>query len=456
MKLLQRNKMHHLLKGFCVLFALVMGISYGVPALAVDDQNEENRYYLGITVNAGNNDGFSDENEIDEDDPHYGWDLGSFTVNGYTQVLHDENGVPVFLKNVGDEVALWYNLKQNIDKLNDNEDLSISAEEAGWDSYFKTKKTDFGRGCLIIRFTDYHNETHDPQMYTNYLEANTKQNANTKVELCEEGDYEVALDYEIEEKEAFWRPNSYNEYRVFFKFKVRNGNSMVFPRDVKTKEELNNTSFTEDGFFVDLAKSRYLEVMVKKEVLKEGTNGLVEDTRFNRPAKDGEEFTEEGVYSLTAKNDYTQEETTKKIYVGKNSILKAYVTMGLSINEIQYQLDHGATIGDDGVLVAKEITVDEDVDETPLTESEEGITVTEGDSAETPESEPVAEPEEESGGKSWILYVAIGGGVLLLLIIIICVVSKGKKKKVKPAIEQKPDSTDGQKTDVDEDREEGE
>lgn len=58
---------------------------------------------------------------------------------------------------------------------------------------------------------------------------------------------------------------------------------MIFPRDVKTGAELTNETITENGFMLDLAKSRYLNIDIKKEILLEGSNGLVEDVRFNKP-----------------------------------------------------------------------------------------------------------------------------------------------------------------------------
>ena len=70
---------------------------------------------------------------------------------------------------------------------------------------------------------------------------------------------------------------------------------MVYPFDVLTGEELTNSSITENGFRLDLARSRYLAINVKKQQLKAGADGLTEDVRFNRPAKDGDEYTEEGV-----------------------------------------------------------------------------------------------------------------------------------------------------------------
>lgn len=126
---------------------------------------------------------------------------------------------------------------------------------------------------------------------------------------------------------------------------------MVYPFDIKTKEELRNTSITENGFYIDLANSKYLDVTIKREVLKDGADGLVEDTRYNRPAKSGDEFLEEGVYTITVKNVYTNETTTKKIYVGKNPELKAHVQTGRSIENIRLLVSEGAKIDEEGNLI---------------------------------------------------------------------------------------------------------
>ena len=125
---------------------------------------------------------------------------------------------------------------------------------------------------------------------------------------------------------------------------------MVFPFDTQTGEELTNTAITENGFYLDLAKSRYLDINIRKEMLAEGADGLVEDVRFNRPAKDGDCYTDEGIYTITVSNRYTNQQTIKKIYVGTNKILKAYMVTGLSIEEINRQLSLGAVINSDGTM----------------------------------------------------------------------------------------------------------
>ena len=276
-------------------------------------------------------------------------------MSGFTDKVKESDGNIVFLKNVGDKVTLWFNLNQNINELNGDKDLKITDDTEGYDKYFETERTDFGKGTLIIRYTDYNNNSSEPQVYKNYLAANTSVGADTKVQLFEEGDYEVALDYEVTSDQLI---DKVGHYRIFFTFSVRNGNCMVYPLDVSTGSELTNSSMTENGFMLDLAKSRYLQINVKREVLTDSADGLVEDTRSNAPAKDGEKYTEEGIYTITATNQYTNQKTTKKIYVGTNNLMKAVMTSGLSIEEINKLISEGATIDDEGTLtLAKESEV---------------------------------------------------------------------------------------------------
>lgn len=188
------------------------------------------RYNLGELVNTGKDNGYSGNDKITLNDPHYGWKLGQFFVEGFTSYNDDNKEQPIFLKNAGDEVTLKFNLQQDIAKLNGNEKLSINENTNGYDEYFGIEKTNLERGALFIRVTDYQNVTGSPEIYTNYLAANAAETADTTVKLCEEGDYEVALDYEIKDQANLFA--SYHNYRISFKFSVRNGNCMIFPREV--------------------------------------------------------------------------------------------------------------------------------------------------------------------------------------------------------------------------------
>ncbi len=309
--------------------------------------DKEKRYSLGNLVNTGKDNGYSGFDNIEGDDPHYGWELGNFFVSGYTE----KNDEMVFLKNVGDKITLWFNLKEDIDQLHGNKDLRIVEDKDGYDQQFQTPKINFGRGALIIQYTDYEGIKHEPVIYENYLEALTSAGADVRVRFFEEGDYKVALDYKLKNTKGI--PKTY-DYRISFDFKVRNGNCMVYPFDVITKSELTDSSVTENGFYLDLARSRYLKINVKMARWTKGANGYVEDVRYNRPAKDGDEYIEEGIYTIEVNNPSTGKVTEKKIYVGTDHVLKASMKADnsvYSINEISKMVEQGARIEDDGTIV---------------------------------------------------------------------------------------------------------
>lgn len=311
-------------------------------------------FYLGSPVNAGLDTGYNEGNEITRQDPHFGWSLGRFAISGYTGIAETADGTPIFLKTQDDKISLSFELAQDIDAINGNEILTVNGDSDGYDQYFQIDRTDFGQGALIVRHTNYQNATGEPQIYTDYL-SGIESGANTEVILLEEGDYEVRLDYELKNDVRHVGPVSllpeYTNYKIDIKFQVRNGNSMVFPFDLATGSELTNQSLAPSGFYLDLARSRYLDINVKKEVMAAGANGLAEDTRFNGPARDGDQYTEEGIYTITAKNPSTGQETVKTIYVGSNPVLKAYAVTGLPIETINERLANGEVVAEDGNLV---------------------------------------------------------------------------------------------------------
>ena len=301
-------------------------------------------------INTGKDNGFSGSVAINNKDPHFGWELGYFVINGYTRDL-TKDGQNYFLKNVGDRVTLWFHLNQNINQLNGNAKITVAEDKNAYDQVFSIKNTNFKHGTLVVRYTDREGKPHDPVIYTDFLAANATTGANTKVELFEEGDYEVALDYEIQDASQAFSP--VYDYKIAFTFAIRNGNCMVYPFDIVTGAELADRAVTANGFRLDLARSRYLDIDVKREAFTQGASGLEGDVRYNRPATDGEEYKDEGLYTFTVKNLYTGEQTTKMIYVGSNEILRAYMkNPKLSIEDIEEQLANGAHISSDGTIVA--------------------------------------------------------------------------------------------------------
>lgn len=310
---------------------------------------------IGEKEKTGKDNGYLGKVDIDKNDPHYGWDLGTFIINGYTRKTVSE-GTTIFLKNVGDKVTLWFSLNQDIYKLNGKDTLSISEDSNGYDQYFEIPQTDFKHGALIIRYTDFEGNTHEPVIYTDFLAANAITGADTRVQLFEEGDYEVSLDYEIKNEIfqvwPFPAAKEYTNYKIFFEFSIRNGNCMVYPFDIESGNELSDNDITARGFRLDMAKSRYLTIDVTRSALYIGENGLLlEDVRYNGPAKDNDLYIEEGIYTFTVKNLYTGESTVKTIYVGTDKYLLALSKNGCTVTDLNEKIKQLATISEDGTIM---------------------------------------------------------------------------------------------------------
>lgn len=400
---------------------------------------------LGEKINTGKDNGYSGNEPIDKDDPHYGWDIGYFYVNGYTRETVSSENTPVFLKNVGDKVTLWFHLSEDIRKLRGNENLTISEDTNGYDRYFEIEQTNFEHGTLIIQYTNAQGEDQEPIIYTDYLAANARTGANTKVQLFEEGDYVVSLDYEIKSMGGPLNAIAdYTNYKIQFQFSIRNGNCMVYPFDSITGAELADNAITENGFKLDMAKSKYLTIDVQRSVLVVGTDGyLTEDVRFNRPAKDGEEYTSEGIYTFTVKNLYTGEATEKTIYVGDNNYLRALSATGMSIAELNSQIEAGAIVHEDGTVEVMAPTEDTTPTET---EPEPTPTVSEEPTESSSESPSDEDPlrdavPTEQVDKSTDLNTTpfVIGGVGAAAIICLALAIKRKKAynaKVNETIEE--------------------
>ena len=321
---------------------------------AKETELQPNRYVYDKSVDAGNNK-YSESNKIESGDQHFGWKLGNFTVSGFTDRVYKKKKI-VFLKNVGDKVELSFTLLQNIKKLNNDPDLSISSDDNGSDEVMGIPKTDFKHGALIVKKTNHENETEKPIVYIDYLNKKAKLKANKRIGLYEEGDYEVSLDYEIKDDSNLIF-KEYPNYKMHFKFSIRNSNAMIFLRDLKTKSFLEGGSYTENGFYIDFAKSKYLHVNVKRDVLNKGSSKLTtaKDTKFNGAAKNGNKYTKEGIYTITVQN-YTGGTTEKIIYVGDNKILKTAVVTGMPVQDVKEQVKQGSKLKNDGEIEYAEPT----------------------------------------------------------------------------------------------------
>lgn len=351
---------------------------------------------------------------ITKDDPHYGWDLGYFCLSGYTDKGDSED---VYLKKVGNKVKLTFHLDQDIKKLNGNSDFKIESDKNGSDEEFKVPAHNMKHGELIIRHTDSENVAEEVK-YSDYLAALASPGADTAIQLFEEGDYEVHLDYAITDYDG-WDSTTY--YQTSFKFKIRNANCMVYIFDSKSGTELNNGDVTENGFRIDAAKSSYPKLQVKKEILNNTENGLVEDTRFNGVASDVETFTDEGIYTIKAFNRYDDklEPAVKTMYVGSNNILTAYTknlnsSKHYEISELNALVDKGYTITDDGDIIE------------PVVETTTADITTSSPEATSDAANSTTASVKKNESKSVLLIVGGGIGVVALGGIIATVLRKKK------------------------------
>lgn len=407
------------------------------------------RREMGETIKTEKDSGYTGNLIIDKDDPHFDMKLGTFVINGYTRETSDGD-IPVFLKNTGDKVTLWFTLEQDINCLGGDETLSICEDTNGYEVHsnpnLSVKQTNLKRGALIIRVTDHEGNTQKPIIYTDFLAANARTGANTKVQLFEEGDYEVTLLYEIEKDNiqvgSVKTAPTYTNYKITFKFKIRNGNCIVFPFDSTTGRELSDGAMTPNGFRLDMAKSRYLTIDVQRAVINVSRDGtLTTDIRFNRPAKDGAVYSDEGIYTVTAKNLYTDgEATVKTFYVGTNKYMIAMSQQGYTLEALNALIRDGATVEEDGTITlppppteatepATEATA---VEETaPETETTEAMPATEATSEPTDETEAVATEAavvgEEVEAKAGISPVVYGVAAVVVAGVGFAVGTKKKK-----------------------------
>ena len=89
-------------------------------------------------VNAGKDTGYAKADAVTLDDPHFGWALGHFLISGFSARSGD--GGLVFERRPGVPLTLSFALEQDIDALNGDRRLSVSADKNGYDQLFGIKK----------------------------------------------------------------------------------------------------------------------------------------------------------------------------------------------------------------------------------------------------------------------------------------------------------------------------
>lgn len=301
-----------------VIAVVFMNIKIELPGIALGEgglfgnEKKVQQHYVNVATKKSDNT-YVKREPIKSGDKHFGFELGQFVISGYTRIEDDGQGNLLVIKGEDDEIRLTFDLRRNIDDLKGTDNISIHDDTDGSDEElgYARPKEGFGRGMLLWRFTDNTGYKSPIKAHKDYLMTLTSENSEKEIIMNEEGDWAIALDYEI--AWPFGWPFKYwdnaEQYTIRMNIKVRNANCMAYLREVDTGRELKDNDKIIKGFYIDLANSKYLKVDVSR------TNIGENDVRNNSPYTDGTSFTESGVYTVTIMNEYTGASTVKKITV---------------------------------------------------------------------------------------------------------------------------------------------
>lgn len=298
----------------------------------------------------------SEKIDFDKNDPQYSESskLGYFVINGYSGSPDENNGVTTFTKNAGDDITLWFCFNDSILSIDDlfgDGKVSLSSDKKAFDKDLGIEQMDFGYGALFVRYTNTEG-TPRTVSYFDFLKAVASPAADTKVQLYEEGTYEVILDYELKNGLT-----TYTNYKMSFQFEIKNGNCMIFFREGKDEvdkqgSELANMARANDGFYVDFAGSKDLEVTFQRSTLiPAGNNTFKEDVRENKGVNDKDSFTKEGIYTFTIHNKHIDQKVYKTIIIGEEKAYKALSKNALTVKELNNLITAGYKISEDGTMI---------------------------------------------------------------------------------------------------------
>ena len=334
------------------LMTMAMVVSGSTVTAYAQEPVEKQTYYFKDVVEFSEN-GFSEakgDPTKDIKDVHYGYNVGQFKIEGFTGMTTDsEDGKKVFYRtaNSGSDITLSYETLQDINKLDGKSKVSIWDLKDGYDVNYIPKKTNMGRGTLIVKYIGADNKE-KVIVNENSFFLNKSKDSISEVKICEEGDYEVVLDYAINEAKDFWFDNQ-TYYQIKFDFKVVSGDCLVYLKDSKTDELISASTYTENGFYIDLVNLNYLQVNIKRE---DFTTDYTAFTSFGVPVvADKTECVENGKYTITVKNPYSNVSDEKIIYVCKSPEMKALSKYGESIENIRWAKMNGGTYDDEGRVV---------------------------------------------------------------------------------------------------------
>lgn len=345
-------KKRNLMTGFCFAAAVCLCLQLaGVPVMASEQdtlENGEQSLKIGSVQAVDKN--FTNPEPMDEDDPHTGWEMGYFTVSGYDSYT-ESDGTPVFLTDDSGFAVLNFTLLQDIDCLAGDSDLSVADAGQSSDEQSGISRQNFGRGTLIVQYSDGDGNVLEPEVNADFLEA-AAQNETEQVLTCQEGDYTITLDYRLVDQSAyfgiFYFGPSYTDYQIRFHFSVRSGLCDVNLEDLGTGETLEDRASTSTGFFLCADTSSYLQIQYTRQRLIGSPDGWTLEEVGSGTARRQQEFTEEGIYTLTMQNVYTGETRYKTIYVGTDEASSEFTASGSTVENFRKETDNSDAFTEKG------------------------------------------------------------------------------------------------------------
>ncbi len=284
--------------------------------------NNGNSYSWAQLNSCVDGSGYSNPKTLSVGDPLVGVNVAEIKLSNFSSTTV-KDGERCFLKTVPDVPVLSIDLKT---------DLKNIGNTGSWLNFDGDSRVpslsyvgEIGEGLLIIKYKDYKGKT------TIYPVANVfkkLQNGGsfTPAFFGQEGSYQISLLFEtsrvVSETRVwdFWpfkyhyqKNYGFNNYRIDAQFEIRNANAQVFAFDSKGNELLSGAVCQQ--FTLDFANSRYLQIIIKREIAV--SNELMEssDVRFNSVGVDKRTYDTPGVWTITARNEITGESTIRRILV---------------------------------------------------------------------------------------------------------------------------------------------
>ena len=304
-------------KHTCLLFCFFL-VFFCCGSLA----EEARKYNVGKTYSAGLDSGFSRNDPIGRDDPHYDWILGQFYVKGF-QSVRSTGSTTIFYVSPGETVSVYFSLKQDIHKLNGKGNVEICEDNSAFDKWLHKKRVPFGSGALFI-LQDTGQES-DVQSRLDFLATLTPKKAR-KVMECGAGGYTFHLDYKIQVRYGlFYMMSDVRDYQINFNMNVVELKNTAQVISCKTDEVVDGNMALTKGFYLKTFGPKPPNIKVKRQTVAREDGVYKVTTKTIGRGTEGEVYDEKGLYTVTVTDAKTKKElSVLRLSVKADAVQKSY------------------------------------------------------------------------------------------------------------------------------------